>query len=97
MLFASAMRVSTVPVVRRRPKAVPSEVIQQPIQPSSEKRLLCVRDAAAYLSCSVWSVRDLISRGVIPHIQIGKRYLIDRVDLDRWIDGVKAALPGRAA
>jgi excisionase family DNA binding protein len=55
-------------------------------------RLLTVPQAAAYLSCPVWTVRTLIWNREIPVIKPGKGYLIDRQDLDRWIDRTKATL-----
>jgi excisionase family DNA binding protein len=55
-------------------------------------RLLTVPQAAAYLSCPVWTVRTLIWNREIPVIKPGKGYLIDRQDLDLWIDRTKATL-----
>lgn len=55
-------------------------------------RMLTVPQAAAYLSCPVWTVRTLIWNGEIPVIKVGKGYLIDRQDLDLWVDRTKATL-----
>jgi excisionase family DNA binding protein len=55
-------------------------------------RMLTVPQAAAYLSCPIWTVRTLIWSREIPVIKPGKSYLIDRQDLDRWIDRTKATL-----
>jgi excisionase family DNA binding protein len=54
--------------------------------------MLTVPQAAAYLSCPIWTVRTLIWSREIPVIKPGKSYLIDRQDLDRWIDRTKATL-----
>lgn len=53
---------------------------------TSEPRLLGVREAATYLGSTVWAIRTLIWEEQIPHIRIGKRLLIDRVDLDNFVD-----------
>jgi excisionase family DNA binding protein len=51
-----------------------------------EPRLLTIKDAASYLSCAVWAIRELIWKREIPFVKIGRRYLIDRTDLDQFID-----------
>ena len=64
-------------------------------------RLLNVRDSATYLGVSFWTCRDLINAGTIPVVQIPaprrdgriiRRTLIDRADLDRFIDAHKERL-----
>ncbi len=52
----------------------------------SGARLLDFRAASRYLSLSYWTMRDMVSRGEIPHVRAGRRVLIDVRDLDRWID-----------
>jgi excisionase family DNA binding protein len=54
----------------------------QPITP----RLLTLPQAAAYMNCALWQVRQLVWRKDIPHIKMGKRFVVDRGDLDAWID-----------
>jgi len=49
-------------------------------------RLLRISDAAKYMGCSVWFVRTLIWSRQVPHLKLGRRYLFDRSDLDRFID-----------
>ena len=59
-------------------------------QPSvSEPRLLSQQEAARYLGISYWTVRDLVFRREIPFIKIGRRILIDRLDLDAYLDRSK--------
>ena len=53
---------------------------------SVEPRLLTVSAAAAYLSCAVWAVRVLLWKKEIPFIRLGKRFLIDRADLDDFVE-----------
>jgi len=73
--------------------------------PLSPARLLTLKQAAAYLSVSYWSVRDFVLAGHIPTVQMPalrarlgdrpraslRRVLIDRQDLDRFIEARKAA------
>jgi len=37
-------------------------------------------EAAAYLGISYWTLRDLTFRGEVPHVKIGRRILVDRLD-----------------
>lgn len=55
--------------------------------PALNARLLDVPGAAAYLSISVWSVRDLLASGALARVRIAtlRRVLLDRQDLDRLI------------
>jgi excisionase family DNA binding protein len=51
--------------------------------------------AATYLSTSIDVVRDLIRNRQLPYIQNGRRYLLDRVDLDRYIEKIKVGVAAR--
>jgi len=83
-----------VPVLRRKLQAVEipatpgSSNLLPPTFPN--QRLLNVRQAAVYLGCSVWAVRDLIHRKQIPKIRLGKKHLLDRIELDGCIERLKA-------
>lgn len=61
----------------------------QPITP----RLVTIKQAAAYCSCAVWAIRQAIWSKELRACMIGKRYLIDRGDIDSFID---ARLRGRS-
>ncbi|MDR4469841.1 MAG: helix-turn-helix domain-containing protein [Nitrospira sp.] len=52
-------------------------------------RLFSQREAATYLGISYWTLRDLTFRGEIPHVKIRRRVLVDRVDLDTYLDRMK--------
>ena len=52
-------------------------------------RLLSQQAAAAYLGISYWTLRDLTFRGEVPHVKIGRRILVDRLDLDAYLDRAK--------
>lgn len=66
-------------------------------------RLLNMRQAAEYLGCSFWTARDYILQGLIPVVDMPplrardgdrqrktlRRVLVDRADLDRFIESRK--------
>ena len=56
-----------------------------------EKRLMTVEEAATYLACASGTLRNQMSKGILPFpfVKVGRRVLIDRRDLDSWI----ASLP----
>ena len=56
---------------------------------ASEPRLLSQQDAACYLGISYWTVRDLVFRHELPFVKIGRRILLDRLDLDAYLDRSK--------
>jgi excisionase family DNA binding protein len=49
-------------------------------------RLLSVKAAADYLGVSSWTIRERMGGGQLPAVRIGRRVLLDRTDLDRWIE-----------
>ncbi len=49
-------------------------------------RLLSYKDATRYLSVGYSTVRQMVLSGTVPHIKSGRRVLIDREDLDIWIE-----------
>ena len=58
--------------------------------PSADKaRLFSLRDAAAFLSVSYWTLRNLVWSGSIPFVRVGRRILIDREDLEGFIENQK--------
>jgi len=71
---------------KRFKKPVPSIVA------ISGPRLLSVHAAAEYLSANVWTIRQLIRNRQLPRVPLGqsRKHLIDRFDLDRFIDKNKA-------
>ena len=72
---------------------------------STPARLLSLRQAAAYLGVSFWSVRDFVLAGFLPTVSLPplrpragdrqkatlRRVLIDRADLDVFIEKRKCA------
>ncbi|MGO9403469.1 MAG: helix-turn-helix domain-containing protein [Terriglobales bacterium] len=63
---------------------------------NSARRLLRLQPASEYLSISPAMLRALCQRGEIPVIRLAETghapWLIDRVDLDGWIERVKTRL-----
>jgi excisionase family DNA binding protein len=57
--------------------------------PIVSQRLLTLPEAAHYLGCTLWSVRELIWKGRLPYIRFGKRFQVDRKDLDDLVDREK--------
>ena len=55
-----------------------------------EQRLLTLKEAARYISHSEGTLRNLISAGKLPFpfAKAGRKVLIDRRDLDNWIDSL---------
>jgi excisionase family DNA binding protein len=71
----------------RKSSAVsPAEIPQQQPRQQITPRLLTIKQAAGYLSATVWAVRELLWSDTISHVVIGRRHLVDRGDLDRYID-----------
>lgn len=57
--------------------------------PIVSQRLLTLPEAAHYLGCTLWSVRELIWKGRLPYTRFGKRFQVDRRDLDELVDREK--------
>jgi excisionase family DNA binding protein len=62
--------------------------------PFSGARLMSPEDAAKYIGHSVDLVYNMIRNGEIPFVKKGNgtkriQYLLDRLDLDKWIDSKK--------
>jgi excisionase family DNA binding protein len=49
------------------------------------QRLLTLPEAAHYLGCTLWSVRELIWKGHLPYTKFGKQFQVDRRDLDELL------------
>jgi len=73
--------------------------------------MLNMRQAAAYLGCSFWTARDYILQGLIPAVEMPplraregdrqrktlRRVLVDRADLDAFIESRKRRDGGRVS
>ena len=48
-----------------------------------------VKDVCAYLKISSWKVRDLTRTGGLPFVQLGRRILFDKANVDEWLESQK--------
>lgn len=53
------------------------------------RRLFTISEAGAYLALGPWRVRNLIWAGELAFIKLGRRILVDRKDLDAFLDSKK--------
>jgi excisionase family DNA binding protein len=64
-------------------------------------RLLRIQDAAKYLSATTWQIETLLREKKILSFVLGKRRVIDRLELDRYVEfrnaEAKAALRDNTA
>ncbi len=70
-------------------KKTPRGPIVVPVVPIPQVGLLNLKQAASYLNCTVWAVRDLVWAGKISHVRIGRFIQIDRKDLDSFVESQK--------
>ena len=47
---------------------------------------LRVKDAATYLGCSTWAIRELVWDGKLRSFVVGRRLLIPRAELQRYLN-----------
>jgi len=52
-------------------------------------RMFDYHQAAAYTGLSYWTIREVALRGNFPIVRVGRRVLIDRKDLDAWLEASK--------
>ena len=71
---------------RKAPVASAAKPSLTSTPPPITPRLVTIKQAAAYCSCSVWAIRQVIWSKELRACKIGNRFLIDRGDLDRFID-----------
>lgn len=50
-----------------------------------DSRFMSMRDGAAYLCMSITNVWNIVGRGELPVIRVGRRTLLDRQDLDAFM------------
>jgi excisionase family DNA binding protein len=48
-------------------------------------RLMRIQDAAKYLSATTWQIETLLREKVIPSFVLGKRRVVDRLELDGYV------------
>jgi excisionase family DNA binding protein len=57
-----------------------------PPPPMIVPRLMRIPEAARYLSATTWQVETLLREKTIPSFVLGKRRVVDRFELDRFIE-----------
>jgi hypothetical protein len=77
------------PVQRR--KLTTSAVTPIKNEIPTESRLLKIPQAAKYLNRSIWRIRQMLSTGELRTVGSEKPFVIDRFDLDAYIEKAKAA------
>lgn len=50
------------------------------------KRLLSIKEAGEYLGRSIWAIRELQYKGILPYVRFDRRIYFDIRDLDEVID-----------
>lgn len=51
--------------------------------------MMDLKAGAQYLGCTLHAVRGLIWKGEIPFVRLGKKFVVDANDLERWIEAHK--------
>jgi excisionase family DNA binding protein len=74
-------------------KAAVLEALREfmPQQPTNAPRLYSAKEAAKYIGLSTREVYNMIANGELPAVRHGKRTMLDKRDLDSWIDRHKTA------
>jgi hypothetical protein len=83
----------------KEPVAAMSAVVSMPAPASASRsvpvciipRLLTVLDASKYLSTTTWQIDELVRNNIVPSFILGQRRVIDRLELDRFVDRRAAA------
>jgi excisionase family DNA binding protein len=70
---------------------------KKPVQPAvviqfNGPRLLTLKEAAQYISHCYDFMRDMVNSGEIPYVPKGDQKLVDRLDLDKWIEKNKVGV-----
>jgi excisionase family DNA binding protein len=60
------------------------------------RRLFSIRESAGYLGLSKWKVYDMIKNGILPCITVGRKQLVDKKDLDAFVDNNKEGRNGNS-
>jgi excisionase family DNA binding protein len=63
-----------------------SVIVIPAANPDIVPRLLTVKQAAHYVGCTVWHIRELYWSKAVLGFVAGRRLLLDRTSLDAWID-----------
>ena len=67
-------------------KGLQDQTLDRTTNVPNASRLLPLKLAAAYMSLSYDSLYRMYVDGEVPHVRFGRKVLIDRQDLDDWIE-----------
>jgi excisionase family DNA binding protein len=76
------------PIQHRFKKPIASSTVIPFVGP----RMFSIEKAAEYICVSVDVMRDMVREKKIPYVPNGRRYTIDRLDLDKWIEKSKEGI-----
>jgi excisionase family DNA binding protein len=76
----------------KKQKTTPTTTTAAITAPALQPRCLDVKASAQYLGCAVWAIRELIWQRKLRAIKFGKKQLVDRTDLDAFIERQKAGV-----
>ena len=49
-----------------------------------ERRLVSMAQAGEIIGCSYWLVRELWQKGVLPSVRVGRKRMVDVLDLEQF-------------
>ena len=75
--------------------SVPAQEDPKLASSSISPRLFRVIDITKYLNCTIGFADALMREGTLPVVVLGKRHLIDKKDLDDYIEKLKSQAPGQ--
>lgn len=61
-------------------------------EPAASRLAMSVEEASRALGISTWLGYELVAKGVIPSIRLGRRIIVPRAALERWLAGGSPAL-----
>ncbi len=67
-------------------------IVSSTVIPFVGPRMFSIEKAAEYICVSVDVMRDMVRERKIPYVPNGRRYTLDRLDLDRWIEKTKEGI-----
>jgi excisionase family DNA binding protein len=76
-MISESKQASAILVLQQDSQSLPAFVVP---------RLLRIQDAAKYLSATTWQVETLLRENVILSFVLGKRRVVDRLELDRYVE-----------
>lgn len=88
-LFGGKKAINSMEKELRRPAKPRSKTCDQRRLGGRSQRLFTIKEVAAYLGRSQYSVRTLIWDGILPVVQHGKKMWLDKEDLDAYIKSFK--------